>query len=98
MAVGDGTTRLTNDLIVPASIVVNVNNTICTCCQATLNKLIIHAKFVGIQRAAQNIVHKILPADWEPEYIEPVVMNKMFHLPYTICMSLGEQRCVNSNA
>jgi hypothetical protein len=71
---------------------VDINDTICTCCQTTLNKLIIHAKIVGVQSAAQNIVDKVLPANWEAEYVEPIIVNKMVHLTYTICISLGEQR------
>lgn len=92
VVIGDSTTRLTNDLAAPASIIVDVNNTISTCSQATLDELIIHSEVVTIQIATKDIVHKILPANWEPEHVETMVTSKMVHLPKAICVSLGGQR------
>lgn len=98
MVISDSTTRLPNNLAAPASIIVNINNTISTRGQATLNKLIIHGKIVGIQSAAKDVVHKILPANWEPEHVETMVMGEMVHLPNAICVSLGGQGRGNAGA
>lgn len=92
MVIGDSTTRLPNDLAAPASIIVNINNTISTRSQATLDKLIIHGEAVTIQIATKDIVHKVLPANREPEHVETMITSKMVHLSKAICMSLGGQR------
>lgn len=66
----DNTTRLINNLTVPSSIVVDVNDAVCTSSKTITDKLIIQARVVWIQGATEVIVDEPLPGDRETEDVD----------------------------
>lgn len=74
-----GRSTLTNDRTVVAGVVVDVDDAHgCTRVQASLNQLVVVLE-VAVQGAA-DAVDDVLPADWETECVEAVILNEVVHL------------------
>jgi hypothetical protein len=72
---------LANNLVVPSSVVVKVENTQrCTRLQASLHEAIVLGEVVRIKCSTKLVVEQELPAYWETERVETVVLNEMVHL------------------
>jgi len=77
-----GRSTLANNLAVPSSIVVNVEDTQRrTRAQAPFHEAIVLGEVVGVQLATELIVEQKLPADGKTESIERVVLDEVIHLP-----------------
>ena len=61
---------MADNVSIPASVIMNINYTMCTCTQAGLHQLIILAKVGGVKGAAKVVVDKILPRHRESEDVE----------------------------
>ena len=72
-------TSLADDLAIPACVVVDVNDTVCSGLEARLHQLIICGE-VSFVQLAKLVVRKILPAYGQAEYIELVDLGKVLHL------------------
>lgn len=76
-----GRSTLTDNLAVPASVVVNVNDTHSSSrAQAALYELVIVAEVRGIEGTTELIIDKVLPPDRQSESIQAVVSDKVFDL------------------
>lgn len=76
-----GRSTLTDNLAVPASAVVNVNDTHSSSrAQAALYELVIVAEVRGIEGTTELIIDKVLPPDRQSESIQAVVSDKVFDL------------------
>lgn len=70
---------LANDGSIPASVVVNVYDAVCTGFQAPLDQLVVSAQVAGVQGCSEGVL-KILPGDGETEDVELVDLGKVGHL------------------
>ena len=66
---------------IPAGIVVQVDDAhLRRSLQTALNKLVICCEVGCIEAASEVVVEQVLPADWQAEGVETVVVCKMLHL------------------
>lgn len=76
-----GGAALTDDLAVPAGVVVDVNNAESSACgQAVLDLLVVDSPVGGAESAADLVVDEELPADGDAEGVEAVVLDEVVHL------------------
>lgn len=75
---------LTNDVPVPAGIVVYINNTVSTGVKASLDESVIFSEGLLIEGPTALVVDQVLPSNRQPEGIEAVVVHEMFHLSCAI--------------
>lgn len=76
----NGRATLADDLSIPASIIVNINDARCTGSQASLDQLIILPGVCRIQLPSKLVVEQVLPADRQSEEVEIVILDEMLHL------------------
>lgn len=82
---GVGRTTLADDLTVPSSVIVEVEDAeLGARVQAALNEAIILCKVGRVKSAAEDIVDEKLPADRQTEGVKLVVLDKVVHLAKSV--------------
>lgn len=79
----DSTTTLIDNLTIPSSVVVDINDAVSTSSQTVTNKLIVQARVVWIEGTTEIIVDKPLPGDRKTEGVDADGA-EMLHLAYAI--------------
>ena len=77
---------------VPASIVVDVDDTVRPSGQATLHQLVIRTDRSGVECATKLAVHQVLPRYRQPKDIELVVRDEVTHLAGTVSSGIHSGR------
>lgn len=80
MLVGHRTTRLADDVPVPARIVVQVDDALGPRVQAGLDERVVLGEVLGVEVDAQPVVGQVLPPDGQAEDVEPEVSREVLHL------------------
>ena len=75
---------LTNDLSVPAGVVVNIDNTVSTSDQTSLDQGVVFGEIRRVQRATDLIIDEVLPPNGQSERVQTIVVNEVLHLTRTI--------------
>lgn len=71
---------LANDLSIPAGVVMDVNDTMGAGGQARLHQVIVFREISGVKLATEFVADEVLPAYGQPESIQAVVLDEVFHL------------------
>lgn len=75
---------LTDDLPVPSSVVVDIDDAVSTGGQASLHQRIIFAKVGRIKRSSEVAIDEELPPNRQPVSVQPIVPGKVAHLTGSI--------------
>lgn len=87
-------TALSDDLAVPSSIVVNVNDAhVCTGIDTALDLLVIRCEVGRIQSTAELVVDQELPAHCKTESVQAIVSDEVLHLSKTILARIDNIGC-----
>ena len=71
---------LANDFPVPAGIIMNINNAVRACLQASLHQQVVRAEILGVESPAEFVIDQVLPCDGKAEDVEFVFGGKVDHL------------------
>lgn len=80
-----GRTALSNDLPVEPRIVVDIDNAAGTRSKASLDQRIVLHQVSLVDGTRGDVVRQELPANWETEDVETVVIDEVLHLSGTVC-------------
>jgi len=83
---------LTDDRAIPASVVVDVDDARSTTGQATLNELVVLAEVGCVKCATEVVVEEVLPANWEAEDVETIILDEVVDLVDSIGTGVDDAR------
>jgi hypothetical protein len=75
---------LTDNLSIPAGIVVDVNDTVSTSDQASLDQVVVFLEIRCVESATNLVVDEILPPNGQTEDVQTVVVDEVLHLTSTV--------------
>lgn len=80
MLVGNRAARLSNDVPVPARVIVQVDDALGASVQAGLDERVVLGEVLGIEVDAQPVVGQVLPPDRQTEDVKSEVPREVLHL------------------
>ena len=75
-----GRTALADDAAVPASVVVQVEDTVCAGGETRLHDVVVGAEETCVKRTSKIVVDEVLPSDRKTKQVESVILRKVLHL------------------
>lgn len=88
-------TALPNDLPIPSSIRVNLDNAVSACVQASCHEFIEDGKIRGVKVTIGNVIRKVCPPNSKAESVE-AVGDKVPHLARPVLPTILKERRLNN--